>query len=51
MSEKQSFPAGWDNQRVRDVIAHYESQTEDEQAAEIEEALETDGVTMMAVPD
>ena len=50
MSEKNQFPAGWDENRVRDVLAHYESQTEDEQAGEIEAALETDGVTMMAVP-
>jgi hypothetical protein len=51
MSEKKPFPAGWDEQRVSDVLAHYEGQTEDEQAAEIDEALEADGVTMMAVPD
>jgi hypothetical protein len=50
MSEKHSFPAGWDENRVRDVLAHYEGQTEDEQAAEIEAALEADDVTMMAVP-
>jgi hypothetical protein len=49
MSE-QKFPPGWDEARVRDVIAHYENQTEDEQFAEIEAAQETEGVTMMAVP-
>lgn len=47
----QTFPPGWDEARVRDVIAHYESQTEDEQFAEIEAAREAEGVTMMAVPD
>ena len=46
----QKFPPGWDEARVRDVLAHYESQTEDEQFAEIEAALENDGVTLMAVP-
>ena len=51
MSEKQPFPAGWDERRVRDVLDHYEKQTDDVQAAEIDEALEADGVTMMAVPD
>lgn len=50
MSEKSQLPAGWDEERVRDVLAHYEGQTEGEQAAEIEAALEADGVTMMAVP-
>jgi hypothetical protein len=46
----QNLPPGWDETRVRDVLAHHESQTEDEQFAEIEAALESDGVTMMAVP-
>ncbi|MEX2093771.1 MAG: hypothetical protein WD971_13890 [Pirellulales bacterium] len=46
----QNFPPGWDDARVRDVLAHYESQTEDEQFAEIEAALETEGTTLMAVP-
>jgi hypothetical protein len=46
----QNFPPGWDEARVRDVLAHYENQTEDEQFAEIEAALEMDGVTLMAVP-
>jgi hypothetical protein len=49
MSE-QKYPAGWDEERVRQVLAHYESQTEDEQFAEIEAAQEAEGVTMMAVP-
>ena len=47
---EQEFPPHWDEARVREVLAHYESQTEDEQFAEIEAALETDGVTLMAVP-
>ena len=47
---KQKFPPGWDEERIRQVIAHYESQTEDEQFAEIEAAREAAGVTMMAVP-
>ena len=46
----QKFPAGWDEKRVREVIDHYESQTEDEQAQEIEDALANEGVTMIAVP-
>jgi hypothetical protein len=47
----QEFPPGWDEQRVRDVIAHYEKQTEDEQFAEIEAAREEQDITMMAVPN
>jgi hypothetical protein len=46
----QKFPPGWDEERVRQVLAHYESQTEDEQFAEIEAAREAEGVTLMAIP-
>lgn len=46
----QHFPAGWDEQRVQEVLAHYENQTEDEQFAEIEAAREAESVTLMAVP-
>jgi hypothetical protein len=49
MSE-QKFPPGWDEKRVREVLAHYEAQTEDEQFAEIEAAREGENVTLMAVP-
>ena len=42
---------GWDEARVREVLDHYENQTEDEQFAEIEAALEKKGTTMIAVPD
>lgn len=50
MSDPQSFPKGWDASRVQDVLAHYESQSEDQQADEIENALVGEGVTMVAVP-
>jgi hypothetical protein len=46
----QNFPPGWDEARVREVLAHYENQTDDEQFAEIEAAHETQGITLMAVP-
>jgi hypothetical protein len=47
---EQKFPPGWNEERVRQVIAHYEDETEDEQFAEIEAAREAEGVTIMAVP-
>ncbi|MCR4411495.1 MAG: hypothetical protein NUV77_03605 [Thermoguttaceae bacterium] len=47
---QQKFPPGWDEQRVREVLAHYENQSEEEQFAEIEAAREAEGFTMMAVP-
>ncbi len=39
---QQNFPPGWDEERVRQVLAHYENQTEDEQLAEIEAAREAE---------
>lgn len=47
---KQKYPPGWDQKRVREVIEHYENQTEEEQYAEIEAALKAENITMMAVP-
>jgi len=47
---EQKFPPGWDEDRVRQVLAHYEGQTDDEQFAEIEAAREADGITLVAVP-
>ncbi len=48
--KKQKFPPGWNEKRVRKVIAHYERQTEEEQADEIEAALNAENITMVAVP-
>ena len=48
---KQSkFPPGWDKERVKKVLAHYESQSEDEAVAEDEAAFEASGQTVMEVP-
>jgi hypothetical protein len=44
------FPHGWDEERVRKVIAHYEEITEDEAVAEDEAAFEDRTQTVMAVP-
>lgn len=44
------FPAGWDETRVRRVLAHYEEQTEEEAVAEDEAAFEDQGQTFMEVP-
>lgn len=48
--KKQKLPRGWNEKRIREVIEHYENQTEDEQHAEIEAALKAENITMMAVP-
>lgn len=44
------FPPGWDDERVQDVIRHYESQTEDEAIEEREAAFDQEGLTVMLVP-
>jgi len=46
----QKLPPGWDDARIREVIAHYEDQTEDEQFAEIESAQEAQSVTRCPSP-
>jgi len=48
---KQSkFPPGWNSERVKRVLAHYESQSEEDAVAEDEAAFETVGQTVMEVP-
>ncbi|MEQ1760500.1 MAG: hypothetical protein ABL986_19485 [Vicinamibacterales bacterium] len=44
------YPAGWDEERVRRVLAHYEQQTDDEAVAEDEAACESTTDTAMEVP-
>ncbi len=44
------FPPGWNEKRVREVLAHYEQQTEEEAVAEDEAAIEDSTETVMAVP-
>ncbi len=48
---KQSrFPPGWDADRVRRVLEHYEEQTDEEAVAEDEAAYEQPDHTAMEVP-
>ena len=48
---KQSrFPKGWDEKRVSELLAHYETQTEDEIVAEDEATLLDPEQTIMEVP-
>ena len=51
MKNKTSFPPGWDEQRVRGVLGHYESQTEEEAVAEDEAAFEDKAHTVMEIPN
>ena len=48
--KSSNFPPGWDEQRVRKVIDHYERQSEDEAVAEDEAAYEDASCMLMRVP-
>jgi hypothetical protein len=43
------FPEGWDDDKIRRTIAHYEMQTEDEAVAEDEDSVKS-SETVMNVP-
>lgn len=40
MRKMTNFPPGWDKERVKRVLHHYESQNEDDAVAEDEAAFE-----------
>ena len=44
------FPAGWDEDKVRRVLEHYEQQSEEEAVAEDEAAYEDRTQTVMEIP-
>ena len=44
------FPPGWNEERVRRVLAHYETQIEDDAVAEDERAFEERGRTLVEIP-
>lgn len=47
---KTPFPAGWDEARVRRVLEHYESQSDEEAVTEDEAAFESTTHTAIEVP-
>jgi hypothetical protein len=49
-AQKQKFPRGWNEERVRKVLAHYENQAEEEAVAEDEAAYKAEGQTVVIVP-
>jgi hypothetical protein len=46
----QDFPRGWNEKKIREVIAFYDAQTDEEGAAEIDAAEDVAGETWMSVP-
>ncbi len=47
---QNEFPPGWDEERVRRVIAYYEAQSEEEALAEDEAVFAGEHHTLMEVP-
>ena len=50
MSKESKFPPGWDEERVRRLLLHYEQQTEEEAVAEDEAAFEDESQAFIEVP-
>ncbi len=50
MSQQSCFPEGWDEARVRRVLEHYESQSDEAAAAEDEATAEATNDVLMRVP-
>ena len=51
MTRQSKFPTGWDEKRVKRVLEHYETQSEDEAVAEDEAAYENTNQTFMEIPN
>ena len=49
--KKNKFPKGWDENRTRNVLAHYENQTEEQAVAEDDLAWEDSPKTFIEVPN
>ena len=50
MKKEMNFPPGWDEERVRRVLEHYEGQTDAEAVAEDEAAFEDAANAVMVIP-
>ena len=46
----QELPKGWDEERIRKIIEHYENQTEEEALAEDEAARSREGYAWVQIP-
>ena len=51
MKDPNRYPPGWNSERVRRLIQHYESQTDEEAIAEDEAAYEDSTQTLMEIPN
>ena len=48
--KQNRYPIGWDLERVQQVLAHYELQTEEEAPAEDEATFEDETQAIMKIP-
>lgn len=48
--KETKFPQGWDEERVRRVLEHYDTQSDEEALAEDEAAYESTTHTAMEIP-
>ncbi len=48
---RQKYPPGWDEARVKKVLEHYEVQNEEEAVAEDEAAFDDPSQTVMEIPN
>ena len=51
MKDPNRYPPGWNLERVRRLIQHYESQTDEEAIAEDEATYEDSTQTLMEIPN
>ena len=50
MKKRNRFPKGWNESRVRELLEHYEGQTEEEAVAEDEAAFRRRDHAVVVVP-
>ena len=50
MRDPNEYPSGWDAHRVKEVLEHYENQSDDAAAVEDEMAFTTQDETVMVIP-
>ena len=50
MMKQNRFPPGWDEKRVKDTLAHYEAQTEEQAVAEDEAAVDVSESRTTEIP-
>lgn len=51
MMKQNTFPLGWNDERVQRVLTHYENQTEDEALAEDEAVFTDHSQTLIEIPN